>query len=142
MTCKVVKSVLVYVACFLVVSTGQAQTPNFAAPVSYNIGTQSADFIPNAAPLNLVTGDFNGDGIIDVVAAHWPDDSVYFLAGNGDGTFQEAVQTAVGDERHVEGEHARRVGIGRGDFPYAVDMRRRAQPGGELLHRLGVGRAG
>jgi hypothetical protein len=93
---NLVKPVLAGVVCFLVASPCRAQTPNFAAPVSYNIGTQPAPYFPNAAPLSLVTGDFNGDSIIDVVAVHWVDNSVYFLAGNGDGTFQPAVQTAIG----------------------------------------------
>jgi hypothetical protein len=68
---------------------------NFAAPVSYNIGTQPDGFVPNAAPQSVVTGDFNGDGKIDMVVAHVADNSVYFLAGNGDGTFQPAVRIPI-----------------------------------------------
>src|SRR5205814_1794108 len=35
---------------------------SFAAPVSYNVGTQPDPFVPNAAPINVATADFNGDG--------------------------------------------------------------------------------
>src|SRR5579862_3038846 len=68
---------------------------SFSAPVSYNIGTQSDTFVPNAAPINVVTADFNGDGKLDLIVSHKAENSVYFLAGNGDGTFQPAVQIPV-----------------------------------------------
>jgi hypothetical protein len=70
---------------------------SFSAPVSYNIGTQADGFVPNAAPINVVTGDFNGDGKLDLIVAHKADNSIYFLAGNGNGTFQPAVQYPVGN---------------------------------------------
>jgi hypothetical protein len=75
----------------------QRKLLSFSAPVSYNIGTQSDTFVPNAAPINVVTGDFNGDGILDLVVSHRIENSVYFLAGNGDGTFHPAVTIAVGE---------------------------------------------
>jgi hypothetical protein len=70
---------------------------SFSAPVTYNIGTQSDTFVPNAAPINVVTADFNGDGKLDLVVAHKAENSVYFLAGNGDGAFQSAVQIPIGE---------------------------------------------
>ena len=70
---------------------------SFSAPVSYNIGTQSDAFVPNAAPINVVTADFNGDGKADLIVAHKIENSVYFLAGNGDGTFQPVVQIPIGE---------------------------------------------
>src|SRR6266478_3678915 len=75
--------------------------PSFSAPVSYNIGTTSDGFVPNAAPINVVSADFNGDGKLDLAVAHKADNSVYFLAGNGNGTFQPAVPYAVGES--IEG---------------------------------------
>jgi hypothetical protein len=69
---------------------------SFAAPVSYNVGTQPDSFIPNAAPIGVATGDFNGDGKRDLVVAHGADNSVYILLGNGNGTFQTAVKYAIG----------------------------------------------
>src|SRR5258708_2241972 len=64
----------------------------FGAPVAYNIGTQADPFIPNAAPSHIVTADINRDGKLDLVVAHTSDNSVYFLAGSANGTFQPAVQ--------------------------------------------------
>src|SRR5882672_3825011 len=70
---------------------------SFSAAVSYNIGTQADGFVPNAAPINVVTGDFTGDSKLDLVVAHKSENSIYFLLGNGDGTFQPAVQIAIGE---------------------------------------------
>src|SRR5262249_5560774 len=74
---------------------------SFAAPVSYNVGTQADSFVPNAAPINVVSADFNGDTKLDLAVAHKSDNSVYLLRGNGNGTFQAAVQVAVGES--IEG---------------------------------------
>src|SRR4051812_11265108 len=70
---------------------------SFAAPVGYNVGTQADPFVPNAAPINVVSADFNGDGKLDLAVAHKADNSVYLLLGNGNGTFQSAAQVAVGE---------------------------------------------
>ncbi len=56
---------------------------SFRPPVHYATG-------PN--PLNLVAGDFNGDGRLDLVAASHVGGTVSLLAGNGDGTFQPQIQ--------------------------------------------------
>ena len=71
--------------------------PSFAAPVSYNIGTQPSPSVPNVSQDGDATADFNGDGKLDLVVSHKADNSVYFLAGNGNGTFQPAVQQGVGE---------------------------------------------
>jgi hypothetical protein len=81
---------------------------SFIAPVSYTIGTTSDGFVPNAAPMNVVTADFNGDGRLDLAVAHTSDNSVYIMLGNGNGTFQPPVKYAVGES--IEG------GIRVGDF--------------------------
>lgn len=56
-----------------------------------------------SGPLTLATGDFNGDGKLDVVTANIgvqgsnvPFNNVSILLGNGDGTFQSAVNYPVG----------------------------------------------
>jgi hypothetical protein len=46
-------------------------------------------------PLDVATGDFDGDGLPDLVIAHGGH-SVSILRGNGDGTFQDPVNVEVG----------------------------------------------
>lgn len=48
------------------------------------------------APYGVATGDFNGDGFLDVVVENYNSNSVSILLGNGDGTFQPQVTYAVG----------------------------------------------
>jgi hypothetical protein len=45
----------------------------------------------------VVTGDFNGDGNLDLAVTNPSDDTVSVLRGNGDGTFNTAVTYATGN---------------------------------------------
>lgn len=47
-------------------------------------------------PIALATGDFNGDGRMDIAVANFGGGDVSVLLGNGDGAFQAAVNYAVG----------------------------------------------
>ena len=83
--------------------------PSFLPAVNYSVGH---------APVAIVTGDFNGDGVLDLAIANYQDDTVSVLLGHvnpatgkGDGTFQAAqtygtgvapVSLAVGD---FDGRH-------------------------------------
>jgi hypothetical protein len=68
---------------------------SFAPPVYYDIGANPDSFVPNAASRSVVSGDFNGDGKLDVIVAHRDDNSLYFLSGNGNGTFKRPVKIAI-----------------------------------------------
>jgi len=64
----------------------------FKSAVSYPVGT---------APLAVAVGDFNGDGKPDLAVANGgkdigDDGNVSILLGNGDGTFQAALNVAAG----------------------------------------------
>lgn len=67
-----------------------------SAPVAYNVGKSPDPYIPNAAPASQATGKFTADGKLDLVVTHTSDASVYFLKGNGDGTFKPAVRIPIG----------------------------------------------
>jgi hypothetical protein len=68
-------------------------TVAFKSAVSYPVGT---------APLAVSVGDFNGDGKPDMAVANFgnpaagDDGNVSILLGNGDGTFQPALDVAAG----------------------------------------------
>jgi glucose/arabinose dehydrogenase len=61
----------------------------FAAPVSYATGTQSH---------GVTSGDFNGDGRLDLAVANAGSDNVSVLLGNGNATFAARINYAVGDQ--------------------------------------------
>jgi tetratricopeptide (TPR) repeat protein len=49
------------------------------------------------APAAVLARDFNGDGVLDLVVANRGDDTISFLQGHGDGTFEAAVSFPAGD---------------------------------------------
>src|SRR6516164_8720089 len=68
----------------LIAGTAQAQELSFSAMRSF-------DALINE-PRTIATGDFNGDGVRDLVVAS---ENVAVLQGNGDGTFQSAREIPV-----------------------------------------------
>jgi hypothetical protein len=61
----------------------------FQAAVNYGVGSGSA-------PTSVAVGDFNGDGKLDLAVANELSNNVSILLGNGDGTFQAAVNYGAG----------------------------------------------
>ena len=64
------------------------QTPGFVAPARYDIA---------GTPAGLASGDFNGDGLTDLVALGegYGESHVVVLLGNADGTFQPGIVTPL-----------------------------------------------
>lgn len=62
----------------------------FSAESTYALTT-------NAAPYQVATGDFNGDGHPDIVTANSGSNNVSVLLGNGDGTFVRQVTYGAGN---------------------------------------------
>src|SRR6266481_2905980 len=59
----------------------------FASPAAYAVGPQ---------PAGVITGDFNGDGKLDLAVFNTGSNTISILLGNGDGTFQAATSVAAG----------------------------------------------
>ena len=60
---------------------------SFQPPAPSNVG---------AAPFTIASGDFNGDGNLDVVTANQNSSNITVLRGNGNGTFQSGVNFPAG----------------------------------------------
>jgi hypothetical protein len=78
---------------FSLTNPANAATAGFKPAVNYTVGT---------APRAVVSGDFNGDGKMDLAIANYGDPTtsddggVSILLGNGDGTFQDLRKVVVG----------------------------------------------
>jgi hypothetical protein len=72
--------------------------------VSIFLGNGNGTFDPastptvpaDTTPAAVTVGDFNGDGKIDLAVANNGSDNVSVLLGNGDGSFQSAINSSVG----------------------------------------------
>src|ERR1700687_5737805 len=66
---------------FVAAPRGAAQTVKFNAPVTF----------PAGHPYVVSSGDFNGDGKVDLVAGDITNNDLVMLLGNGDGTLKAPV---------------------------------------------------
>jgi hypothetical protein len=95
----------------VVANSGTFQNPGSTVSVLLNttpIGGMTPSFAPQqtfttaSGPQSVVVGDFNGDAVPDLAVLTnvfgAPSGSVSVLLGNGDGSFQRAVNYAVGDD--------------------------------------------
>jgi hypothetical protein len=80
--------------------------PGFLDPLAFDAGS---------GPTSAVVGDFNGDGIPDLVVANRDSDYVSVLLGNGDGTFQSA-------SNFPAGSHPLSVAVGDFDRDGNLDL--------------------
>ncbi len=74
----------------IAINNGTGTPFSSVTPTGYTIGTN---------PYGLIATDLNGDGKLDLVAANSPtlgSGSISALLGNGNGTFQSALNTTVG----------------------------------------------
>jgi cysteine-rich repeat protein len=77
--------------------------PTQGAATSLNQGDRTFDLAfaitVGVEPTELVSGDFDKDGTIDIVIAHQADNNVSFFSGKGDGNFnfQSVVNLPVGE---------------------------------------------
>ncbi|MGA2589798.1 MAG: FG-GAP-like repeat-containing protein [Bryobacteraceae bacterium] len=83
------KHLLVWLPLFIAAVSWRAE----GAQVSF---TTPASYATEKAPLWVTTGDFNGDGKLDLAVADGGSDAVTILLGNGDGTFQTGVSYSAG----------------------------------------------
>ena len=73
--------------CFVLTATIHGWAGEFTAYKNYAAGT---------SPHSVAIGDFNGDGVPDLVAANFGSANVSVLLGNGQGAFKAAVNYAAG----------------------------------------------
>ena len=89
----------------------QVISPDASAPISYGKACQpfasNPLYWPGTTPSSVAIGDFNGDGIPDLVTAGWYSKRLYVLLGKKDGTFvqgQSFPHTAAYPRKLVVGD--------------------------------------
>ena len=95
-----------------------AATSNFDGDsVSILLGNGSGTFSPQtsiytgngSAPFGIVSGDFDGDTILDLVVTNSESNNIALLIGNGDGSFNQTLIYSTGDDSYPDA-------VAAGDF--------------------------
>ncbi len=76
---------ILFTVAALMVMPVRAGAGQFKPAVYYNLGSRQR-------PYQIITADFNNDGKPDLAVANWLSGTVSVLLGNGDGTFQQALE--------------------------------------------------
>src|SRR6266436_211223 len=83
-----------------VASRGVPSNPGTAVWVLLGNGDGSfqaaKSYLAHVSPVSVAVGDFNGDGLQDLVVANYDSSDVSVLLGNGDGTFRLPLNVPVG----------------------------------------------
>ena len=79
--------VVLYLQTLILAGSAEAWNVSFIARRDFDAGTH---------PSTVAVGDFNGDGVQDLAVANVNSANVSVLLGNGDGTFQVAVNFGAG----------------------------------------------
>ena len=96
-------------ACVIAALIAAASTNAQCGPTEVYGGPLTAS--TDDLPLGAATGDLNNDGNVDVVSANFFGNSVSILYGNGDGTFQAAIDIDTYDPNELETIGALQAGI-------------------------------
>jgi hypothetical protein len=64
---------------------------------TFETASPAYTFAVGSEPSSVAVGDFNGDGILDLAVTNFHSNNVSVLLGNGDGTFQTAVNYPTGN---------------------------------------------
>ena len=60
--------------------------------------SSSAYCATDSGPKGIATGDFNGDGKLDIAVTNWGSSTLSVFLGNGDGTFQSKIDFQTGNQ--------------------------------------------
>lgn len=75
---------------------GVSNPQYFVVSSSHTVSLTRSDIVAGRQPERVATADFNGDGLLDIVAADPPNNELLLFLGNGNGTFQAPLYIGTG----------------------------------------------